>query len=401
MVRYRLHLAQLGAGLALSLPLAAGACDGETDGMDVGGEVEPAPDDTELSGGSVGEGRGAIVGGALEPGRSAVVALVHYDAAALEDILVCSGVLITPTIVVTAAHCMHPHATGYQPEELKVVFGGDIRTGEQVGVLSGAYSPQWRMDDPGGESDIGALRLASSAPVDPIAIGPAPTPGGRVVLVGYGIAAPDSTDVLDAAGVKRSGAALIGDVADTWFRVQRAPSTTCAGDSGGATLADVNGAEVLLGIHSRGDCVSELWNERIDTHANGFLKGFMAEYGGCNADGACAMGCIAPDPDCPCAADGICGESCEPGADPDCDDETCENLPPDGSTVACCDDGACDDLSPGSGGDWGSAGCSVGPSRASHGSDALFVFGLAALSFAFRRRSARGGSNRSGSSRPL
>ena len=76
--------------------------------------------------------------------------------------------------------------------------------------------------------------------------------------------------------------------------------------------------DTLLGIHSRGDCQTAVWNERLDAHADGFLQSFLADYGGCGADQACALGCPDPDPDCPCAADDSCNEAC--GEDPDCDE---------------------------------------------------------------------------------
>lgn len=393
MARSCSHAARIGVGLVL---LSAAACEGESDTQAGSDERREGIEQVATAAGGdgrVAEGSSAIVGGHAEPGRSAVVAIVYDDNPAYDvpPVLVCSGVLITPTIVVTAAHCMHPHLIGYEPEELHVVFGPDIATGRRAAVLSGAYSPQWRIDDPNGEADIGALRLMEPAEgVDPIALGPAPKQGGRVVLVGYGGVEAGVDGEIPGAGTKRSGEALVGEVGGSWFRVERAPSTTCTGDSGGATLADIDGAEVLLGIHSRGDCVSELWNERLDAHANGFLKGFMGEYGGCNADGACAMGCPDPDPDCPCAADGKCDVACGEGEDPDCREKPCENLPPDGASVDCCDGGACDNDDSSSGAGWGSAGCAVETSGASRAdapaSAGLVVSALGLLSLAYRRR---------------
>lgn len=392
------------------LAMAFTACDSESgaeEGEEGEGEAAPASARGVEGGDGISEGRSAIVGGDLEPGRSAVVALMWREPL-LGEMLVCSGVLITPTIVVTAAHCLHPHVTGIPADELIVVFGSDVATStDRIAVASGAYSPLWRPDDPESASDIGAVRLSAVAPVDPIAIGPSPVQGGQVVLVGYGAA---SLDADAAMGVKRSGNALVGEVTETSFKVVRAPSTTCSGDSGGATLADVHGAEVLLGIHSRGDCVSESWNERIDMHANGFLREFMADFGSCNADGACAVGCPDPDPDCPCDADGICNASCAAGQDTDCTGPPCQEPPPEGSDKACCDDGACEEAASEAGrAGWGSAGCSVpwavsgaptsasGPTSPTAPASILALLGLAAISRASRRRSRRAGSSRSGS----
>src|SRR5688572_18275267 len=223
-----------------SAALAAGACDGGE--SDVPGDEDVAEEAEE----AIGDARGAIVGGEIETGRPAVVALVHTGLDGV-DTLVCSGVLITPTIVVTAAHCLHPHVTGMPADELVVIFGDSLATTtDRIDVETGAYHPSWRPGDGDGANDVGAVRLAIPAPVDPIALAPqGPSAGESVVLVGFG-----DTD-LDAAngGVKRSGDAVVADIGESWFRMDRSPAITCSGDSGGATLAVVEGAEMLLGVH--------------------------------------------------------------------------------------------------------------------------------------------------------
>jgi len=382
-------------------------------------EEEDAADDAER--GEVGDARAAIVGGHAESGRPAVVAIVMASTdASQEDVLVCSGVLITPTIVVTAAHCLHPHVTGIAAEELVVVFGESVAGGTtRVDVLTGAYHPGWHVDDPEGGNDIGALRLAQTAPVDPIPLGPGPAAGADVVLVGYGDTS-DSANGAAGAGVKRSGDAVVGAMGDSWFRMDRSAvtATTCSGDSGGATLANMNGAEVLLGVHSRGDCETAVWDERVDVHADGFLKSFMGEFGGCGQDGACALNCPDPDPDCPCADDGMCNEACG-DADADCaGEDTCQG---EDDPSCACDGESCEAAAaPPAAGGWGSAGCSVAPGSVAPGSvapgsvapgsvapggagvhtGAAFAALAGVLSLlrrASRRRAAHGGRSRSGS----
>ena len=64
-------------------------------------------------------------------------------------------------------------------DELVVVFGASVASAEtRVDVETGAYHPSWRADDPEGGNDVGAVRLALPAPVDPIQLGPAPATGG-------------------------------------------------------------------------------------------------------------------------------------------------------------------------------------------------------------------------------
>lgn len=358
---------RLASALALAVSTAACADDGS-------GDV-----DAEAA--EVGDARAAIVGGDVEPGRPAVVAIVHRDA---PQQLICSGVLITSSIVVTAAHCLHPHVTGAPADELAVVFGESLTAEEtRIDVTDGAYHPAWKLDDPESANDIGAVRLAIPAPVDPIALGPGPSTGEEVVLVGYG----DTGRTISSSGVKRSGEAVVAAIGESWFRMDRdeehPTATTCSGDSGGATLAVSGGVEVLIGVHSRGDCATAVWNERVDVHASGFLKSFLGEFGGCMEDGACALGCPSPDPDCPCAADDVCNAACG-DADPDCDGE---DAPCDEADESCpCAGGDCQsaEAPPPSRG-WGSSGCAIGGGP--DGGAVMASLAAIALAAAGRRRS--------------
>lgn len=357
--------------LALAVLLAACADDGDSvdSGDDGAAELE-----------QVGDAEAAIVGGDVEPGRPAVVAIVRRDA---PQQLICSGVLITSTIVVTAAHCLHPHVTGARADDLAVVFGESLTAEEtRIEVTDGAYHPAWRPDDPESSNDIGAVRLALPAPADPIALGASPAEGEDVVLVGYG----DTGRTLSSSGTKRSGGAVIAAIGDSWFRMDRnadhPSATTCSGDSGGATLAVIDGVEVLIGVHSRGDCETAVWNERVDVHAGGFLKSFLGEYGGCMEDGACALDCPRPDPDCPCAGGDTCNAACG-DADPDCDEPACDE---DDETCPCAGGDCQNAEAPPPSGGWGSAGCAVGGGAES---GAVVAGLLATLLAATRRRRAR------------
>lgn len=356
---------------ALALAVVMAACGDEHD------SVEPDEDGLAQVE-EVGDAEAAIVGGDVEPGRPAVVAIVHRDA---PQQLICSGVLITSTIVVTAAHCLHPHVTGVPADELAVVFGESLDAGQtRIDVTDGAYHPAWHQDDPESANDIGAVRLALPAPVDPIALGPGPAAGEDVVLVGYG----DTGRTITSSGTKRSGTAVVAAIGDSWFRMDRDAdhhsATTCSGDSGGATLAVSDGVEVLLGVHSRGDCETAVWNERVDVHASGFLKSFLGEFGGCMEDGACALGCPGPDPDCPCAGDDTCNAACG-DADPDCDGE--ESACDEDDETCSCAGGDCQAAeAPPPAGGWGSAGCAI-----SGGADGgAAIAGLVALALVAARR---------------
>ncbi|MBL9022918.1 MAG: trypsin-like serine protease [Myxococcales bacterium] len=303
-----------------------------------------------------------IVNGELDTGHPGVVALT------IQGQQFCTGTLVTPTVVVSAAHCIHP-STGVSPGTLAQVFFGNVvgQGGTFIDVVEAEYKPDWFLDDPDADDDVSVLRLASPAPVAPIPMGTLPPPGSTITLVGFGITSAGGT----GSGVKRVTQATIDQIGSKIFSMPVDPSGTCNGDSGGTALFLDNGVEKLVGIHTRSDCQSFMLDERVDAHLEEFIQPFIDKGGSCDADGSCASGCAAPDPDCPCAGDGFCTTACPAVAtDPDCDpacaangvcatdcpapDPDCPVCVADGECVAACE--ADPDCSTGDGGSGGAGG---------------------------------------------
>ena len=266
----------------------------------------------------VGDDQSGIVNGQLSPGDDAIVALT------INGQQFCTGTLVTPTVVVTAAHCLPPNLEGVPMDAIEIFFGADINQGgSTIPVLSGLAHTAWNENVV--PNDIGAVSLSQPAPVAPIpmlnddldALQPV---GDTVRMVGYGITAFEGT----GNGTKRSGEMTIDAMDSSTIYLGPGPSLTCNGDSGGPLLMNVDGVEVLAGIHSRSDCETQSLNERVDVHTTGFIRDFLRDYNGgaeCIADGLCADGCASPDPDCPCIGDGMCSDICpELDSDPDCPD---------------------------------------------------------------------------------
>jgi MYXO-CTERM domain-containing protein len=215
----------------------------------------------------------ALVGGTTDPDDPAVVAIARHRIACDDaPATICTGVLVAPRVVVTAAHCLDGViARG----GLEVAFGADARQASRVIVVEdfaiyGGYDAQT------GDGDVAALLLAEDAPVAPIAP-PAGSiadvaQGGALRAVGYGVTAWNAGD----AGVKRAGALALGDVRAASFDATPAPAMTCVGDSGGPVFAASSGE--LVGITSRGDtgCVASAVNARYDVVRAPLVDPFVA-----------------------------------------------------------------------------------------------------------------------------
>ena len=236
---------------------------------------------------------GAITNGQPDDGRHPYVgALVSHDGKDRKHRLICSGTLLSPTIFLTASHCLKN-----EPSNLYVSFdafvGAPTVDTSKVTLHPGTGIPHPSFTDetaPGDTHDIAVVRL--DPPVGGIEPARLPQLGAirpdlRFELVGYGQEGRDGTRAIGGGG-RRYAFGAFGSLQDFKLRLDQTGTTggTCNGDSGGPVLR--GSTTTVLGVTSDGDadCTEHGIYYRVDTpSAREFLDDFVT-FPAPNAPGA-------------------------------------------------------------------------------------------------------------------
>nr|BFD62504.1 hypothetical protein BdHM001_11850 [Bdellovibrio sp. HM001] len=202
----------------------------------------------------------AIVGGeevlANDALISSTVSLVANVSGA--PVSVCSGVLISHNLVITAAHCL----VNFDQLPLVVYFGAKLPTTMEdpgmVAVAQATFHKKYtRVKDGWGRyvttlNDIGLIKLAEEIPAgaQPVAILdqgielPAPT---ELLLAGYGII-NEIGEVQQAEGLNKARVTLVNVEDSILVADHRDGQGACRGDSGGPAFLETPQGLVLVAV---------------------------------------------------------------------------------------------------------------------------------------------------------
>ncbi len=221
--------------------------------------------------------------------------------------VVCTGTLIAPDVVLTAAHCVDPAALSggfgtVSTATFYVTSAADmtgLATGQSMDFPADAVvvaeplkHPEFDINNlngmtvngPGAFKDVGLIFLSAPFPRVPARVITAAEAVNVMVaqqpldIAGWGQQQPGASNPLQpppagSVGVKICAQSFINEVGTHEFQVGAGPDTSrkCHGDSGGPSYVTLDGKKVVVGITSHAYDASDCDKGGVDTRVDVWL----------------------------------------------------------------------------------------------------------------------------------
>jgi V8-like Glu-specific endopeptidase len=341
-----------------------------------------------------------IIGGMDDSGDPSVVLIIAQMPGSSTASL-CTGEVVSPHVVLTAAHCVDPAVIG-AGNVFHVYTGANITTDPPSGantytVRETHYNMQFNPQNLTGGNDVAVVITNKPLPLAALTMNKTPIDDSLLNqplrIVGFGINMGTDTTGM-SAGIKRQTMVTLNQYDAVLIGFGDAQHDTCEGDSGGPAFLMLGGQEVIAGITSFGPqgCMQGGFDTRVDVYASSFVDPYIVQFDGPGA--VTSNPDLAPPPDLAGAPNdagaGATGDDCT--ADSQCKSGLCAKTGASGFCTKSCDSSVANSCPAGltcgqiDGQPFcvkNSGGCDMG-GHAQPGS--LLLLGLALLALLARRR---------------
>ncbi len=243
--------------------------------------------------GEVGEAALPIIAGDVDTDDSGAVLIMIKKVSFSKPFEWCTGAVVSPHVIVTAAHCVAVTPADVPADAKLSVFVGpaydyDVPPTDPslfYEIAETHIDPDYKDATAQTQGhDIAVLVTRDPLPVTPFEMIDGPLDdsvvGATVRLIGAGANVLPSTGKY-STGVRKVVSLPITKLDPLYLQEEGAAGSTCVGDSGGPTLLMRDGRELLLGIHAATvgvpECTGVNYDTRIDLYAQSFIAPIVAQ----------------------------------------------------------------------------------------------------------------------------